>query len=65
MRDPNRIHPILLDLERVWQRYPDLRLGQLLLNLVDPGHDLYYLEDDKLDEKLVDLWHNEWMDYRG
>jgi hypothetical protein len=47
MRDPNRIEKVLNDIERIWKRFPDLRLGQLLLNVArDPL--LYYLEDDEL-----------------
>ena len=50
MRDVNRIDVILRQVGEVWKKYPDLRLGQLLLNCVsDPM--LYYVED----EKLVDV----------
>ena len=49
MRDPNRIPEVLARIERVWRRFPDLRLGQLISNAVycDPFH----IED----ERLVDL----------
>ena len=30
MRDPNRIPEILKELEKIWSKYPDLRLGQLI-----------------------------------
>lgn len=44
MRSPDRIPEILNELAAIWQKYPDLRLGQLLLNVAqDPQ--LYYLED--------------------
>ncbi len=33
MRDPNRIHKIIGLLHQVWGRSPDLRLGQLIINL--------------------------------
>lgn len=47
MRDPNRIPHILGELEKIWKELPDLRLGQLILNVVgDPT--LYYLEDEDL-----------------
>lgn len=42
MRDPNRIPDVLRALGLLWQKYPDLRLGQLLLNF-DVA---YYTEDD-------------------
>lgn len=45
MRDPNRI-PIVLEALRVaWERYPDLRLGQLLVNATPNGQGLFYIED--------------------
>ena len=51
MRDINRIPEILNELAAIWQKYPDLRLGQLLLNVVgDPM--LYYLEDKDLIDTL-------------
>jgi hypothetical protein len=34
MRDPERIPMILAAVEREWRKAPDLRLGQLLVNLV-------------------------------
>ena len=51
MRDPNRIPRILAHVEQMWEQYPDLRLWQLLLNVVrDPG--LYFVEDDELVGRL-------------
>ena len=55
MRDVSRIDFILKSVGDVWKNYPDLRLGQLLLNVVrDPM--LYYIEDDKLVDELVKLY---------
>ena len=55
MRDVSRIDFILKSVGDIWKNYPDLRLGQLLLNAVrDPM--LYYVEDDKLVEELVKLY---------
>lgn len=51
MRDPNRIPEILKELEILWKRYPDWRLGQLIVNLnreLTLGDDPFYLEDDEL-----------------
>lgn len=51
MRDVNRIDLILDRLKTLWKKYPDLRLGQLILNVLqDPV--LYYVEDEELIEAL-------------
>ena len=51
MRDINRIDLILDRLKTLWKKYPDLRLGQLILNVLqDPI--LYYIEDEELIEAL-------------
>jgi len=54
MRDPKRIPEILKRLEVVWKKYPDLRLGQLLVNAVYDQTDsiLFYIEDEKLIKKI-------------
>lgn len=52
MRDPNRIHPTLERLQRVWLLHPDLRLGQILLNAFTEPATLYYVEDDELIERI-------------
>jgi uncharacterized protein YihD (DUF1040 family) len=53
MRDPKRIPKILKELRKIWEEHPDLRLGQLMLNL---GFDFYYIEDDELIKKLIKLY---------
>ena len=51
MRDPKRINKVLAAIGEVWEKNPDLRLGQLLSNVYrDPS--LYYIEDDKLVEEI-------------
>jgi len=47
MRDPKRIPDILNQLKAIWSSFPDLRLGQLLMN-VDDDPRLYYIEDEEL-----------------
>ena len=47
MRDPKRIPDILNQLKAIWSSFPDLRLGQLLMN-VDDDPRLYYIEDGEL-----------------
>ena len=48
MRDPNRIGRIIVKLQAAWQIGPDMRLGQLLVNLRGQGPDdsVYEIEDD-------------------
>ena len=46
-RDRGRIPEVLSKIEKVWMQYPDLRLGQLLLNVCGPK-DLFTLEDEDL-----------------
>lgn len=51
MRDPKRIRPLLNELAILWEKNPDLRLGQLLYSLsVDT--DVFYMEDDVLLQKI-------------
>ena len=51
MRDPKRIPKLLDELKGVWSSFPDLRLGQLLLNVFsDPT--LYYMEDEEIIKHL-------------
>lgn len=43
MRDPKRINVALERIRAVWERYPDMRLGQLLLSGV-PEESLFNME---------------------
>ena len=59
MRDPERIDRILEKIGRLWHRYPDQRLGQLIDNYVIPTGrpafetaPLRYQEDDETEEIL-------------
>jgi len=54
MRDPARIPVILGQLEMLWERYPDLRLGQLILNVF--RDDFYHLEDEDLIDQLYSAY---------
>ena len=54
-RDPKRIEDVLSRIRRLWHMYPDLRLGQLLINVVNnPDHDIFYVEDDALISMIED-----------
>ena len=62
MRDPNRIPKVLDYVRRAWERNPDLRLGQLIVNLTSERFaDLFYVEDDQLLDVLrkeLDIYEN-------
>lgn len=47
MRDPNRIDAIIWEIAAIWHDHPDLRLGQLICNIVDESV-LYYIEDEEM-----------------
>lgn len=57
MRDEKRIKPILELIEKIWASYPDLRFGQLLINLgliKDEIHAWNY-EDEELEKHLMEI----------
>jgi len=51
MRDPKRIKRILSKLGKLWEQYPDMRLGQML-SWLSPLPDSFYLDDDVLERKM-------------
>jgi uncharacterized protein YihD (DUF1040 family) len=53
MRDVKRIPEILNELKGIWSSFPDLRLGQLILNVLNDPQ-LYYMEDDEIIKCLRD-----------
>lgn len=58
MRDPNRIDRILEAVKAIWKKHPDMRLGQLLCNVLrDPA--LYYIEDADLVSALKEYYGEE------
>jgi len=53
-RDTKRISRMVKLIHKIWKKYPDIRLGQMLMNAAkDFG---YYTEDSKLEEALVALY---------
>lgn len=51
MRDPARIPQVLAAIERVWEKSPDMRLGQILVCALPQSLDsaqLFNVEDDRL-----------------
>ena len=60
MRDPKRMKPLLIEIEKQWENFPDWRLGQLIENIkrfynID---DLFYIEDDEM-LKLIENFMRE------
>ena len=45
MRDPNRIRPFLNRVAEVWEKHPDLRFGQLILNVINNSDRLWNIEE--------------------
>ncbi|MFH1300487.1 MAG: hypothetical protein ABIK07_05450 [Planctomycetota bacterium] len=57
-RNPNRIEVFLAILNNAWRAHPDWRLGQLLVNVINPedGHrEIFWIADDALMTKLAEL----------
>jgi len=57
MRDPKRIKKVLNTIERVWNKVPDWRLGQLIVNATKQN-DPFYVDDNDLIVKLDDIEKN-------
>ena len=65
MRDVNRIPDFLKTVEEVWRKYPDMRFGQLVVNVL--GVDPFYVEDEeskqmfkKFGEPMSDVNTEDW-----
>lgn len=58
MRDPKRIDTILNRIKRIWNKYPDLRLGQLIVNVISDDSILYMLDDEEMIRSLEDFYSN-------
>ena len=59
MRDPNRIYKFCNQLAEIWTtKCPDWRFGQLIENFKRyiGVQDLFFIEDDKLEEKIKDYF---------
>jgi hypothetical protein len=54
-RDPKRIDRVVELLREAWHLFPDQRPTQLVINAADTHHDcgpVFYLEDDKMEQRL-------------
>lgn len=56
MRDPARIDRMIEKLWELWKLHPDMRLGQLLVNVIRPSQpspQIFYAEDTDTEQKLT------------
>lgn len=65
-RDPKRIKKILKKIERLWEKNPDWRLGQLVINVISTENvsglllrptreEIFNFEDDKFEELIKEM----------
>lgn len=55
MRDIKRIERMLEKLRIVWEAYPDLRFGQLLINMrITSDNNRDWMIEDNMTEKQID-----------
>lgn len=59
MRDPKRINKCLRKIKEIWSKNPDLRLGQLLINMTPDAKSLYFIEDEDLINLLDNFYKDE------
>ena len=52
MKDSKRIQLVIDTIRGIWYQYPNMRLGQLISNVIDSKTDLFYVEDHVLIEKM-------------
>ncbi len=60
MRELARIGRMLSLLGQVWYKNQDMRLGQLVYNLCRPSEDVFYVEDNIIEERLKEVAKNGW-----
>lgn len=62
MRDKNRIPIILKELGDIWEKNPDLRLGQIITIATRPKNacpEIFYIEDDKILRGILSIGNEE------
>lgn len=55
-KDPKRIDSILSNIKKIWEKYPHLRLGQMLMNTGMNFNNFYYVEDESLVKHLAKIY---------
>ena len=58
MRDEAHMRKTLNTVLEHWKLFPELRLGQLLVNANRVSVDIFYVEDDNLEWKLKEFWYD-------
>lgn len=59
MRNPNRIHEVMLQLEELWNLYPDWRFMQLIVNMQSVfGSSMFYMEDEDFVQQIKERMEN-------
>lgn len=62
MRDENRIKPFLEEIEKAWEKHPDMRFGQFICNILGEMQskhgDPFFYEEDKFLEYMKEI---EWL----
>ena len=48
MRDKSRIKPFLEEVSNIWEKYPDLRFGQLVMDVIPNSNRLWNIEEDSM-----------------
>jgi hypothetical protein len=43
---------LLITIEKIWLKYPELRLGQIISNIVYEDGDVYFIDNDNLLKRL-------------
>ena len=61
MRDINRIKPFLEEIEKLWEKVPDWRFGQLIVNVLGTcKKDPFFYEEDE----MLELWKEFFKEYK-
>ena len=61
MRDIKRIKPFLEEIEKLWEKVPDWRFGQLVMNVLGTcKKDPFFYEEDE----MLELWKEFFKEYK-
>ena len=61
MRDKNRIKPFLEEIGKLWEKVPDWRFGQLIVNVLGTcKKDPWFYEEDE----MLELWKEFFKEYK-
>ena len=61
MRDVKRIKPFLEEIEKLWEKVPDWRFGQLIVNVLGTcKKDPFFYEEDE----MLELWKEFFKEYK-